>query len=135
MPEDNNLKLLATCAVVRNRVSASLCDTVGNTGSMPMFTVNKANMKYIAKLYLDKDLSDVDLAFMIVKFGQDSKVHVKEFLKAVSLRKIYSTIANDEARYYNNVRYKPYHGRGVCAICGKTVALTRKGVLRLHKCL
>ena len=136
MPGDNNLKLLATCAVVSNRVSASSDDTVGNTESdMSMFMVNKANMKYISKLYLDKDLSDVDLEFMIVKFGQDRRVHVKEFLKAVSLRKICPTIANDESRYYNSVRYKHYHGRGVCAICGKTVALTRRGVLRLHKCV
>ena len=135
MPENNNLKLLAACAVVSNHVSAYVGDTVVNTETNMTFTINKANMKYMAKLYLNKDMSDVDLAFMITKFGANREVHLKEFFKAVLLRKVVYSTSTHEIRYHNSVRYKPYHGRGVCAICGKTLALTNKGVLRLHKCI
>ena len=38
-----------------------------------------------------------------------------------------------EAFYCPSIRYRPFNGRALC-VCGKTVAITTKGVLRQHNC-
>jgi hypothetical protein len=133
MPGDNiGLKLLATCAALdRGSMSSDNVDS----RYVASFTINKSNMKMIAKFYLNMDLSDTQLESMMLKFRGVTSIQVKDFLKAVAARKLHAkALFNDESTYYNSMRYKPYNGRRVCDHCGKTLALTSKGELRRHNC-
>lgn len=134
MPGNNiGLKLLATCAAALDRGSMS-SDNI-ESRYVASFTINKSNMKMIAKFYLNMDLSDTQLESMILKFRGVTSIQIKDFLKAVVSRKLHAkALFNDESTYYNNIRYKPYHGRRVCDHCGKTLAMTSKGELRRHNC-
>lgn len=92
---------------------------------------------------VNKNMTDVDFEFMIKKFGTDESVRVQDFVNALKMMQtavcrkrplIFENETKEETRYYQKMRYKPTHGRGVCELCGKTVAFTQKGELRQHNC-
>ena len=128
--ENANLKLLATCALICNRVSACNADTT----SMSKVLLTKALVHHFD--FEQKNISsDMSMTQRIKRNHKCANTDLLEaFRPNIHKSDTTRTLFNDEGRYYNNIRYKPFNGRGVCRICGKTVALTRKGDLRLHNC-
>ena len=137
--QNSNLHLLASCAMVRCITRLWENDNIDSGPERLTMKITHEHMVLVAAS-VNKNMTDVDFEFMIKKFGTDQTVRVQDFVNALKMmqtavgRKRPLIFENEETRYYQNMRYKPTHGRGVCVLCGKTVAFTQKGELRQHNC-
>ena len=142
--QNSNLHLLASCAMVRDITRLWENDNIESKGKMLTMEITQEHMGLVAAS-VNKNMTNVEFEFMINKFGTDQTVRVQDFVNALKMmqtavgrkRPLIFEIpfqTSEETRYYQNMRYKPTHGRGVCVLCGKTVAFTQKGELRQHNC-